>query len=126
MRQWLPSGVSTSDRESLRKGDPGSDLLCVLSRGSGVQPESPTGDEIYKTARLAFSAQELRELAPQELDSLIVMIKREWKRTGKQPPAIVVEGFKELLGHLWHPAFSALQDPPRRGDASSDSAQSGP
>jgi hypothetical protein len=37
------------------------------------------------------------------------MIERELLK-GNTPTAAQVEGFKEILGYLWHPALSALQN----------------
>ena len=72
--------------------------------------EQMSQKDIYATARLAFSPRELQELPIQMHKSLITMINRAWKNSGKLPTQAQVEGFKEILGGLWHPALSALQN----------------
>ena len=71
--------------------------------------EKDLSKEIYETTRLAFSTREILEMPIQAKRSLIRMIEREWLK-GNSPTAAQVEGFKEILGYLWHPALSALQN----------------
>jgi hypothetical protein len=72
-------------------------------------PEKDISQLIYETARLGFSNREILEMPRQAKLSLINMIERELLK-GKTPTAAQVEGFKEILGNLWHPALSALQN----------------
>ena len=72
--------------------------------------EQMSHDDIYATARLAFSNRELLDLSPQMKKSLISMIERSAASNKKLPTQAQVEGFKEILGGLWHPALSALQN----------------
>jgi hypothetical protein len=72
-------------------------------------PEKDISQLIYETARLGFSNREILEMPRQTHRSLIHMIERELLK-GKTPTAAQVEGFKEILGYLWHPALSALQN----------------
>jgi hypothetical protein len=58
---------------------------------------------------LAFSTREILEMPIQSKRSLIRMIERELLK-GKSPTPAQVEGFNEILGCLWHPALSALQN----------------
>ena len=72
-------------------------------------PEKDISQLIYETARLGFSNREILEMPRQTHRSLIHMIERELLK-GRTPTAAQVEGFKEILGYLWHPALSALQN----------------
>ena len=71
--------------------------------------EKDLSKEIYETTRLAFSTREILEMPIQAKRSLIRMIERELLK-GNSPTPAQVEGFKEILGYLWHPALSALQN----------------
>jgi hypothetical protein len=71
--------------------------------------EKDLSKEVYESARLAFSTREILEMPIQSKRSLIRMIERELLK-GKSPTPAQVEGFKEILGCLWHPALSALQN----------------
>jgi hypothetical protein len=72
-------------------------------------PDKDMSQLIYETARLGFSNREILDMPRQTHRSLIHMIERELLK-GKTPTAAQVEGFKEILGYLWHPALSALQN----------------
>jgi hypothetical protein len=72
-------------------------------------PDKEISQMIYETARLGFSNREILEMPRQTHRSLIHMIERELLK-GRTPTAAQVEGFKEILGYLWHPALSALQN----------------
>jgi len=72
-------------------------------------PEKDISQLIYETARLGFSNREILEMPIQAKRSLIRMIERELLK-GRTPTAAQVEGFKEILGYLWHPALSALHN----------------
>jgi hypothetical protein len=72
-------------------------------------PDKDISQLIYETARLGFSNREILEMPRQTHRSLIHMIERELLK-GKTPTAAQVEGFKEILGYLWHPSLSALQN----------------
>ena len=71
--------------------------------------EKDLSKEIYETTRLAFSTREILEMPIQAKRSLIRMIERELLK-GNSPTPAQVEGFKEILGYLWHPALSALHN----------------
>ena len=71
--------------------------------------EKDLSKEIYETTRLAFSTREILEMPIQAKRSLIRMIECELLK-GRTPTAAQVEGFKEILGYLWHPALSAVQN----------------
>ena len=71
--------------------------------------EKDLSKEIYETTRLAFSTREILEMPIQAKRSLIRMIERELLK-GRTPTVAQVEGFKEILGYLWHPALSALHN----------------
>ena len=72
-------------------------------------PDKDISQMIYETARLGFSNREILEMPRQTHRSLIHMIEHELLK-GRTPTAAQVEGFKEILGYLWHPALSALHN----------------
>lgn len=81
----------------------------AFARFPAPVPDKDISQMIYETARLAFSNREILEMPRQTHRSLIHMIERELLK-GKTPTAAQVEGFKEILGYLWHPALSAVQN----------------
>jgi len=81
----------------------------AFARFPAPAPSKDISQMIYETARLGFSNREILEMPRQTHRSLIHMIERELLK-GNTPTAAQVEGFKEILGYLWHPALSALQN----------------
>lgn len=49
------------------------------------------------------------QLSRQEGSSLNVLLAKAIKRNAPDPvPKIEIEGIRELLGHIWNPAFNAI------------------